>query len=175
MRNVRAKYIDAFSQGLARRRAASQDVHAEIRLELNGEKRHELYKLLVADAIERDANGVITAIAFTTSTIGATYLDLPILTPLAWQAVTFRCRTHEFPASHLIAWGNRWIYDEAPPLGAQDGLTGIIHSVSQPEPKADRLVFDVDFGSAPFQAFEELIALLASHIEAVLTYGEPQN
>jgi hypothetical protein len=51
----------------------------------------------------------------------------------------------------------RWIYDESPPLGPQDDLAGIIHSVSSPARSGEFVEFEVDFGSAPLAAFEELV------------------
>jgi len=170
MHQVRAKYIEAFIQSLAQRQAQGQDVHPEIRFELPAAKRHELYRLVVVDAIEKKPDGSHAAIRFTTSPIEADYSGLPIVSPVTWEELTFRCRPMGFPEERVVVWGNRWIHDEAPPLGAQDGLTGIIHSVSQPELRNGLVEFRVDLGSAPLDAFEELLSLLAGHVEALLTY-----
>jgi hypothetical protein len=124
------------------------------------------------DALAKKPDGSHTAIRFTASPVEANYPGLRIASPLMWHELTFRCRPTGFPEDRLLAWGNRWIHDEAPPLGGQDGLTGIIHSVSQPELRNSLLEFTVDLGSAPFEAFEELLLSLAGHVEAVLTYEE---
>jgi hypothetical protein len=172
MRHVRANYIEAFTNGFARLKADGPEVHAEIRLELKGPRRNELYQLVVVDAVRKDADGAITTVDFRTSPVVATYPGLPIASPIAWQTVTFRCGQLGFPEPDLIAWGSRWIHDEAPPLGPQDGFTGIIHSVSQPETHDGLVEFNVDFGTAPFDAFEELTALLKGHVEVVYTSEE---
>ena len=174
MRQVRAKYIEAFTHCLAQRQAKGEDAQCEIRFELDGPKRHELYRILVIDAIQKHPDGAIAVIAFNTSPIVAAHPGLPIASPIAWQAVTFRCSPCGFPEPALLAWGNRWIHDEAP-LGPRDGLTGIIHSVSQPELQDGLLEFTVDFGTAPFEAFEELTAFFEGHVESVITYREGEG
>jgi hypothetical protein len=171
MHQVRAKYIEGFIRRLAQCRAQGQEVHPEIRFELPTAKRHELYRLIVVDALEKKPDGSHAAIRFTTSPIEAHHPGLSIVSPVMWDEVTFRCRPIGFPEERLLTWGNRWIHDEAPPLGVCDGLTGIIHSVSQPELRNGFLEFMVDLGSAPFEAFEELLMLLAGHVEAALTYN----
>ena len=170
MRDVRANYISAFKRHFARLKAEGQDVHAEVRVEYGAPKRHELYRLAVVDVIKKDAEGKVAATSIVTSPIVADCIGLPIRSPIAWPAVTFRCNPADFPEADVVAWGNRWIHDEDPPLGPQDGLTGIIHFVGQPELNEGLLEFEVDFGSAPLEAFQELSNVLGDSIEAVVTY-----
>jgi hypothetical protein len=172
MRNVRANYLTSFARHFERLKAEERNVHVEIRVEYGDPKRYELYRLAVIDVIEKDAEGKTAATRIVTSPIVATFPGLPISSPIAWHAVTFRCNPLGFPEEDLVAWGNRWIRDEAPPLGPQDGLTGIIHFVSQPELHAGLLEFEVDFGSAPIEAFEELTTVLSGCIKEILTYED---
>jgi hypothetical protein len=172
MRNVRSNYVSAFNRHFAQMKADEQDVHAEIRIEYGDPKRHELYRQAVMDVISKDAAGAVAATRIVTSPIEASYLGLPITSSLAWHALTFRCKPVDFPETDLVAWGTRWISDESPPLGSQDGLTGIIHFVSEPEEHDGIVEFEVDFGSAPFEAFEELIEMLSDRVVEVLSYDD---
>lgn len=172
MRNVRAHYIAAFNRHFAQMKAGGQNVYAEIRLEYGGPKRHELFRQAVTDVLSKDTAGAVSATRIVTSPMEASYPGVPIVSTIAWHAVSFRCRLEDFPESELVAWGNRWIHDGDPPLGPQDGLTGIIHFVSQPEGHDGIVEFEVDFGSAPFEAFEELTEMLGHRIVEVLSYDD---
>ena len=96
---------------------------------------------------------------------------LPIDAPIVWNGIEFRCVPEHFPEEALVSWGSRWITDESPPLGPQDNLTGIIHSVTEPSSSHSHVEFSVDFGSAPVVAFDELVALLGSNLYSVGSYS----
>lgn len=172
MRNVRANYIAAFTKHFAQSKDAGHNVHAEIRVEYGDPKRHDLYRNAVIDMLRKDETGAVSATRIVTSPMEASYPGVPITSRVAWHSMTFRCEPLEFPENDLVAWGERWIHDENPPLGPQDGLTGIIHFVSEPELTDDLVEFEVDFGSAPFEAFEELATLLSGRILEVLSDEE---
>ena len=172
MRNVRSHYVTAFNRRFAQMNAVGQGVHAEIRIEHGGPRRHELYRQTVMDVIRKDVVGAVSATRIVTDPIEVSYPELPIKSPVAWHAMTFHCVPLEFPEVELVAWGNKWINDEDPPLGPQDGLTGIIHFVSEPEEHDGVVEFEVDFGSAPIEAFEELTELLGSRIVEIFSYGD---
>jgi hypothetical protein len=172
MRNVRANYVNAFNRHFAQMKAGGQNVYAEIRFEYGGPKRHELYRQAVMDVIVKDSEGAVSGTRIVTSPIQANYSGLPIVSSVAWHALVFRCKLVDFPEAELVAWGTRWISDEDPPLGSQDGLTGIIHFVSEPEERDGIVEFEVDFGSAPFEAFEELTEMLGDRIVEVLSYDD---
>jgi hypothetical protein len=175
MRDARSKYIAMFNKALRMRQTERQGVAGEVRLELNKEASQELYRLFVVDALEKKPDGTIGVVEFNSDLVFASYPELNIETPVAWNGLTFRCSAFAFPEEKLVVWGNRWIHDEAPPLGPQDGLTGIIHSVTQPERVGGLMEFAVDFGSAPFQAFEELLLCLAGRIQMVGSYFTEVN
>jgi hypothetical protein len=170
MSEARANYIAFFNKALLARQRERQGVTAEVRVELNKHASHELYRLFVVDALERKPDGTIGVVEFNSDPVSASYPELNIQTPVAWNGVTFGCSGLAFPEEKLLAWGERWIHDEAPPLGPQDGLTGIIHYVTQPERVWGHMEFSVDFGSAPFRAFEELLLALPGQIQGVGSY-----
>jgi hypothetical protein len=170
MREVRAKYIVDFQNLLRKLTSEGKQVSSEIRIELERSSAQDLYRLYVMDFLERKPDGTIGAIELACDPIITAYPNLQIDAPVCWNGITFKCRAHAFSESDVLAWGNRWIHDECPPLGSQDGLTGVIHSVSEPENIGGNIEFSVDFGSAPFQAFEELLASVGCSVLSIGTY-----
>jgi hypothetical protein len=170
MREVRAKYIAEFQKLLQELQSDGKHISPEVRLEVNEESDHELYRLYVMDFLERKPDGTVGAIELGCAPIETAHPGLRIDAPICWNGVTFKCLAASFPEDDVLAWGNRWIHDESPPLGQQDGLTGVIHSVSEPKTVGENVEFSVDFGSAPFEAFDELLASLGGSILSIGTY-----
>jgi hypothetical protein len=56
-----------------------------------------------------------------------------------------------------VDWFHKWldINDSSQPN--EDGFRGVVHSVVQPERMKDYWFVPVDFGTAPIQAFAELV------------------
>jgi hypothetical protein len=62
--------------------------------------------------------------------------------------------------SPIEKWCTKWLdIDEVGPKN-ESGLLGAIHSVTPPKKEGGRVSFSVDFGSAPLQAFVELLDTL---------------
>ena len=57
MRNVRAKYIACFNRGLGELRAERRVIGSELRVQLNVPQPHEIYDILVVDALETKSDG----------------------------------------------------------------------------------------------------------------------
>lgn len=75
----------------------------------------------------------------------------------------------------LVDWFDRWFdEEEAHPVGP-DGLSGVIHGLSEPADEDDAVVFTVDLGSAPVEALEELIEALALLGAASCRFGTPHE
>ncbi len=62
--------------------------------------------------------------------------------------------------SPVLAWFDDWFDIGERNLPDQRGLTGVIHSMSEPKGAGSQQCFTVDFGSAPIEAFEKLINVL---------------
>lgn len=169
MNEIRTAYIEAFHRGLAELKAEGRDCYPEICLELNTKRSQEVYRLFVCDVIEKKADGSTGVIEFNIDPIQATFPGLTDLRPLVWNSITFTCTRSHFVEADVLAWAHRWIHDESPPLGAQDGLTGIIHSVTEPEVSGEFVSVAVDFGSAPIQALDELLAVFSSGLQSAIS------
>ncbi len=81
--------------------------------------------------------------------------------PIAWNGVDFTIHTIS-NWDGLEDWALRWLdVDDSHPQD-ENGLQGVIHSVTTPEASNGSTSFSVDFGSAPVAAFEELLQLLVA-------------
>jgi hypothetical protein len=83
------------------------------------------------------------------------------LNPIAWNGVDFTIHAIS-NWDGLEEWTLRWLdVDDSHPQD-ENGLQGVIHSVTTPEVSDGSTAFSVDFGSAPVAAFEELLQLLVN-------------
>jgi hypothetical protein len=172
MDEIRRKYIAAFQRGLADLKAEGRDCTPEVRVELNTQYSHDLYRLYVIDALEKKPDGSIGAIEFNIDPTEESFPGQAGMRPLVWNSITFSCVHEGFAESELLAWGERWIHDESPPMGQQDGLTGIIHSVTQPKFDGNLVTLSIDFGSSPIEAFSELLKILAPSLQSAVSMFE---
>lgn len=80
------------------------------------------------------------------------------LRPFFWDAMSLELRGIESSAAAapLRAWFQRWIRVDDDVL-AEPPLVGAVHFLSDPSVDSDGCVVQVDLGSAPIAAFEELL------------------
>lgn len=102
--------------------------------------------------------GYLNFSAFTESVSGNLRVTL---NPIAWYGVDFDC-DKVLTEADLQGWAMRWFDVEDEHKQDSAGLQGVIHSITVPEIQGSRAEFSVDFGSAPVEAFEELLTLLSS-------------
>jgi hypothetical protein len=82
------------------------------------------------------------------------------LHPFVWNGLEFRIDGDLADDAALVAWMDRWMdIGDKKPKDA-NGLSEIVHNVTQPERTRDGWSFSVDFGSAPLDAFVELIEVV---------------
>jgi len=172
LEQARTHYLNQFRLKLSSLLSEGRGVYPEICLELSRpEAQRDIYRLYVVDILERLSSGETSVVEINVAPIAVLEPGLPVDAPIAWNGVEFRCAAEIFPEEALAAWGTRWITDELPPMGPQDGFTGIIHSLTEPVLRASGVEFSVDFGSAPVTAFDELRALLGSSLRSMGSYS----
>jgi hypothetical protein len=170
MRNVRDYYIKALTDGISKAKASDPSVGSEICLETKRQCSHLVYRLFVADIVTKGTSGIgITEV--NVDPIGAIDPAMNVDAPVAWNGIEFRCKASAFPNEAVSRWAEKWISDESPPCGPCDNLTGIIHSITEPETESGITHFSVDFGSAPLLALDELVSILGSGLVAVGSYS----
>jgi hypothetical protein len=87
---------------------------------------------------------------------------LVLLSPLVWDyvAIRFPGELEVSALAPLQSWFLRWFdADDVHELNSE-GFYGVVHFMSDPAFQADETCITVDMGSAPMQAFEELIDAL---------------
>jgi len=67
----------------------------------------------------------------------------------------------------LVDWFEKWFDGDDQREPGPDGLCGVVHFLSDPEIEDDAIRFAIDLGSAPVEAFEELL-------DAVDALGAPR-
>lgn len=82
--------------------------------------------------------------------------------PFHWDGCHFRATGVPWAAdwSRLRGWFDHWFDGEDTRQPDEDGLFGVIHFLSDPKRKGAATIFEVDFGSAPVEAFEEFLDAL---------------
>ncbi len=89
--------------------------------------------------------------------------DLPTrLAPFHWDGCHARAMglQKDTDWSHLRRWFDQWFDCEDTRQPDGDGLCGVIHFLSDPKQEGAATTFEVDFGSAPVEAFEEFLDAL---------------
>ena len=71
-----------------------------------------------------------------------------------WCPVEFLPADGSTDLSPLVDWFNRWFEGQS---GGEGTLQAVVHFMSDPEMTETTIVTSIDFGSAPIDAFEELL------------------
>jgi hypothetical protein len=82
---------------------------------------------------------------------------------ITWDYVAFRLAPvgSQRDLGEIRKWFLRWFDPEDLLQKTEEGLFGVVHFVSNPETRDGATELIVDFGSAPVQAFEELLDCFA--------------
>jgi hypothetical protein len=99
------------------------------------------------------------------------------LAPFTWDACDIRAfgipETSDW--SHLRGWHDRWFDGEDTRQPDEHGLCGVIHFLSDPQRDGNAMIMRVDFGSAPVEAFEELLDALHDSGATKIEIGHDNN
>lgn len=166
MQRVRAHYLDHFKQGFDRYRGEKgESASSEIAVLTGKPNEHDdFFRTYVLDALSRNSDGSINIFEFNVDPMVGVYDKATVADRLCWNAIEFRCMPSDSLVPLLIDWGRSWMDDYHPKQGPQDGLSGIIHSVTIPKTHGKTATFSVDFGSAPIAALDELVQLLGERL-----------
>ncbi len=95
------------------------------------------------------------------------------IAPFHWDACNFRIRgIHNSTNWELLKdWFTHWFDEEDSNPTDVQGLSGVIHFLSDPEYEGSLTLFQVDFGSAPIEAFEELLHVLQALAATLIEVG----
>src|SRR5262249_2145724 len=82
------------------------------------------------------------------------------LHPFVWNGLEFRLDGDLADDARLVAWMDKWMDIAEKKPKDKNHLSQIAHNVTQPEKRRAGWSFSVDFGSAPLDAFVELIEVV---------------
>ncbi|HLF93226.1 MAG TPA: hypothetical protein VJB14_07185 [Planctomycetota bacterium] len=77
--------------------------------------------------------------------------------PFFWDSCPLRLEGPSPAWTPLTDWFDRWFDGEEKRAPAYDGFYGVIHFLADPAPSGAAFLSSVDFGSAPVEAFEQLL------------------
>jgi hypothetical protein len=160
-------YLRHYRAVLAKERGAHERVVAELLIEPGGNSDTLVRRLLRVDVIWGDvAAPHIIAVQDTPVATDQAALVAPGPPPLevfpfVWNACEFIWPSPVAFGQEFENWYERWM--DLPECRSEDddGLSGVVHSVTSPGARAGGWGIEVDFGSAPVEAMLELVQLPA--------------
>src|SRR5258705_4891542 len=163
----RSHYLQVYRSSLAEYRQRFNPSAPELWIEPNGSKSpapYSYYRLDLASGavsppnltdVNVDPHAVIEPCSFQ-----AVRGMQVTLSTFVWNGVEIRSQTVPKDPLCITPWVEKWFDINESRIADQDGLAGIIHSVTHPEVTATGWSVAVDFGSAPLDAVRELIVVL---------------
>jgi len=162
----RENYHSVYVRAIAEARGQHDVAVPEVKVETTKEKLRKPYRYYTLDIFCRrgDKSGPIevnlaAASAFPRARENWQGLEVT-LHPFVWNGIEFRLDGNLADEAALLAWMERWMDIPETKPKDENRLSQIVHNVTQPERTQSGWSFSVDFGSAPLDAFVELIDVL---------------
>jgi len=159
----RENYLSVYLRGIAAARDKHDAAVPEVRIETTKEKLRKPYRYYILDIFCRrgDQSGPIEvnlAAAAAFRPVNEKWQGLDVtLHPFVWNGLEFRLDGDLADEAGLLAWMDKWMDIPERKPKDENRLSQIVHNVTQPERTESGWSFSVDFGSAPLDAFVELI------------------
>lgn len=177
---ARDQWHDSYLKSLAIYKSRYQPSAPEVMFQLSDNGQPKVFRLYRADM----ASGATDSPNFQDVNLppipdtGAQHLVLSTglsvqLHPIHWNGVEFLVDKLPSDAAELEEWCSKWLDLEELGPPNEHGLLGAVHSVTAPESQDGGLCFSVDFGSAPVQAVDELLAVLQRSGASVVRVSSP--
>ncbi|MCA9125276.1 MAG: hypothetical protein KDB11_34105 [Planctomycetales bacterium] len=90
-----------------------------------------------------------------------------LVNPMVWNGLQFRVVDSEVPEGELIEWTRYWLDIDDNRYRDVQQFQSVVHNVTRPSIEASKFELSVDFGSAPTEAFDQLLRLLCQHSRMV--------
>lgn len=96
-----------------------------------------------------------------------------VLSPFAWDWAPLEVQglSRQAASSVIQSWFLAWFDTEDENDSSEDGLYGVVHFVSEPEPTAEGLRVMVDLGSSPVSTLEDLLFRMSDAGAAQIRVG----
>ena len=164
---VRRHYLQALLSSFAEYKTSRQPSSLEVLLELQREEPlpFRLYRVDMASNVngethlqEVNPSTHLRFQPFSVEVHGALAVEVH---PMNWNGVEVYANT-QADAPAIEAWAMKWLDVEDKHAQDEDGLQGVIHSVTLEDSEAGSSRIAVDWGSAPVTALEELFRVLGT-------------
>jgi hypothetical protein len=162
----REVYLSAYRLALSKAQQGHDTAVPEMKVEATDEKLRKPYRYYTLDIFCRRGEKtspieVNLAAADAMTPVRENWQGLDVtLHPFVWNGLEFRLDGDLADDARLVAWMEKWMdIAEKKPKDA-DRLSQIAHNVTQPEKTRAGWSFSVDLGSAPLDAFVELIEVV---------------
>ena len=165
----RSQYIATFQLGFDQNKTAGSVI--EIMLQVTADQNRnqpEIFQLNRYDMVTVNAEGKYNLTEFNLNKDSVRKFDKQVydingmkveISPFVWNGCEFT--VDEKPNDTYIIWARNWIDFDDKKEPTPDGFQNVIHSVTVPEEINGRWATSIDFGSAPIDAFKELLELLS--------------
>ena len=162
----REQYLSVYLRGIADAKTEHELAVPEVKVEMSDEKLPKGYRYYTVDIFCRDGEKagpveVNLKAAESFEPINENWQGLDVtLHPFVWNGLEFRVDGDLSDDATLVRWMMKWMDIEDKKTKDENLLSGIVHNVTPPERTKNGWSFSVDFGSAPLDAFVELIEVI---------------
>jgi hypothetical protein len=159
----RENYLAIYLRAISQARRMHEVAVPEVKVESTEAKFRKPYRYYTLDIFCRrgDKSGPIEvniAAAGAFPRVSENWQGLDVtLHPFVWNGLEFRLDADFADDAALVAWMDKWMDIAEKKPKDNNRLSQIVHNVTQPERTQAGWSFSVDFGSAPLDAFVELI------------------
>lgn len=183
---LRDKYLAAMRREIQQRREKGDLLGVEVAARPNGPPGHPAnVKIIRFDLMtgtsESPQPSILMGEAAEGPQVGALQageIEVAIF-PFLWEACRIWLRHKDPDWSGLSAWYDRWMDLEGKKDSDEDGLSGVVHFCSEPLAEGGGYLVELDFGSAPAEAFTDLLKVLsqmgASEVHVGLSDGSDMD
>jgi hypothetical protein len=162
----REVYMSAYRQALSKAAKGHDAAVPEVKVEATEEKLRKPYRYYTLDIFCKRAEKshpieVNLASANAMAPVRENWQGLDVtLHPFVWNGLEFRLDGDLADDARLVAWMDKWMDVAEKKPKDRNRFSQIAHNVTQPEKRQAGWTFSVDFGSAPLDAFVELVEVV---------------
>jgi hypothetical protein len=161
----RNQYIANFQLGLDQNKTDKSAI--EIMLQVTADQNRnqpEIFQLNRYDMVTVNAQGKYDLTEFNLPKDSVLKFDKQVfdinkakveINPFVWNGCEFTL--NKKPTDAYIIWAKKWIDIDDTKKTTADGFQNVIHSVTFPQEINGEWTLSIDFGSAPIEAFKELL------------------
>jgi hypothetical protein len=162
---VREHYIKALLASFAEFKAAYSPSALEVMFELQRQESlpYRLFRADMAATVSGEAKlqevNPSTHLNFESFKLGIGVGLVAAIHPVVWNDVGIKTNVR-LPGASIEAWAMQWLDMDDHHAQDENGLQGVIHSISRDDTGDEGTELIVDFGSAPAEALNDLIDVL---------------